>query len=160
MCNSVTASLPWSEPWTSRVPLWLEAAAVVEVPPLVNCKTRDQLGGIRKYNSPTSCSIFNALSSTRILGPAQQSSRDEERETRTDTSPGRSPGKGLQTSALSEAGQGGSVLIKTNLLLRPQSSPPHHKVLGGDQQCRKPETCKSKVFSWISPSAKFRPILH
>ena len=56
-------------------------------------------------NSPTSCSIFNALSSTRILGPAQQSSRDEERETRTDTSPGRSPGKGLQASALSEAGQ-------------------------------------------------------
>ena len=44
LCNSVTASLPWSEPWTSRVPLWLEAAAVVEVPPLVNCKTRDQLG--------------------------------------------------------------------------------------------------------------------
>ena len=142
MCNSVTASLPWSEPWTSRVPLWLEDAAVVEVPPLVNCKTRAQSGKEPRRYSPTSCSIFNALSSTRILGPAQQSSREEERETRTDTSPGRSPGEGLQTSALSGACQEGLVLIKTNLLQRPQSFPQHHKVLGGDQQCRKQETCK------------------
>ena len=36
--------MPWSEPWTSRVPLWLEDAAVVEVQPLVNCKTIGQIG--------------------------------------------------------------------------------------------------------------------
>ena len=71
--------MPWSEPWTSRVPLWLEDAAVVEVPPLVNCKTRAQLiGGTKKIISHLLLYV-QCLVQHEDLGPstAEQQGRGE-----------------------------------------------------------------------------------